>query len=138
MVVLRRIRTIARALISAEEEQLVLDDPAAGGAAELVPLQGVARGCEEVARVQIAVAEIVEEIAVKLVRAGLGDGVDRGAGVDSEARGYGAGLHAELLQRVREGNGMLTFDMASVLSPPSRRYAVPLPCPPATEIRVEL
>src|SRR5215467_10678508 len=53
-------------------------------------------------RVHRVIAQEVEDVSVELVRAGLGDDVDGRAGVGSVARGQGAGLDAELLDRVRE------------------------------------
>ena len=99
---LRRILAVSRALKSAEEEQLVFDDLAAGGPAVLVSLQRVVRRREEIARVQIAVADVFEQIAMECIRSGLGDHVDGRARMRAEARRHRAGLDAEFLQRVRE------------------------------------
>jgi hypothetical protein len=63
---------------------------------------------------------------VELVRPGFGDYVHGRAGVRPESRRDGVGLNAEFLQSIGEWKGILTFDMASVASPPlaftSRRY----------------
>src|ERR1700722_12701302 len=94
---LGRILAIFRALKSAEKEQLVPNDSAADGRAVLVTLQCVGPGRrKEVARVEVAVSDVFEQISVEIVRPGLGDHVDGGAGMRSEARGHGAGLDAEL------------------------------------------
>jgi len=53
------------ALITDKEEQLVLQDGAAYGAAELIALQRVARSGEEVTRVEVAIAEELKGIAMK-------------------------------------------------------------------------
>jgi hypothetical protein len=84
-------------LIAAEEEQLILADRSAGGSSELIALQGIARGGEEIAGVQVPIAQEFKQIAVKLIGAGLSYGVDRGGGVVSILRRNGAGLYLELL-----------------------------------------
>ena len=100
---LRRVLAVARALISAEEEQLVLDDRCRRPCRRYWLRFSVSCPVrEEVARVQIAVADVFEQIAVECVRSGLGDHVDGRAGMRAEARRYRAGLDAEFLQRVRE------------------------------------
>ena len=81
-----RVGTVTGTLVAAKEEQFVLDDSAAEGAAELVALQRVVRGREEVAGVDIAIAQVIEEIAVKTVRTRLGNHVYGRAWVGAEAR----------------------------------------------------
>ena len=96
---------------SPEEERLVLDDRAADGAAELVlaevPARDAARVIEEGIRVQIAVAEKLPDVAMKLIRAALDGGVDHGAGGGSELRRISARLDAKLLQARRAAAGRL-------------------------------
>ncbi len=60
-------------LIAEEEEQLVLDYGSADGAAELVALERVAGRREEIARVQIAVAQELERVAMEGIGAGSGN-----------------------------------------------------------------
>ena len=57
---------------------------------------------EEWPRIQGAIPQIFEQVSVQSIRSGLGDDVDRRAGVRAEARRQSAGLDIELLQRVRE------------------------------------
>ena len=75
---------------------------AAERAAELVALQAVARRREEVARVEVIVADELEDVAAERVGARLGDQVHRRRGVVAVARRQRAGLDLELLQRVGE------------------------------------
>ena len=89
-------------MIAGEEKQFIFYDRSAYDSAELVALQSVALEGEEVARVQSAVAEELEQIAMKLVGAGLRDGVHRGAGVKAVLRLQHTGFHLELLQSIRE------------------------------------
>ncbi len=98
---------LACALIAAEEEELVGDDLAAEGSAELIALDGVLGGGEEVGGVDDVVADEVEDGAVPLVGAGVGDGVDERARVDTVACGQRVGFDGELVQRVGEGIGQV-------------------------------
>ena len=93
-----------------------MQDWAADGSAELVAFQGIAnlnqrRGgrrlgvAEVVGCIQVSVADVLEEIAVPLVGSGLGDYVDDAAGVLAVLCAVVAGLDAELLERVRHGEG---------------------------------
>ena len=92
------------ALITAEEEQFVLDDAATGHAAELAALQGVAQRGRVLARVEIAIAQELEEIAVESVGSRLGYDIDHTARVQPVLGRQSVGLHAEFLHRVRERN----------------------------------
>ena len=56
-------------LVAAEEEQLVLEHRAAERPAELVALEAVARRREEVARVEVVVADELEGVAAERVGA---------------------------------------------------------------------
>jgi hypothetical protein len=67
---------IALAFVIEEEEILVLAQGSTERSAILIAVQGLGSDCEEIARVEGAVAEEVVEIAVEGVGAGLGD--DRG------------------------------------------------------------
>ncbi len=78
---------LAKALVAEKEEGLVLEEGAAECAAEVVTIELVlARGfaIEEVAGVEVVVAEVVEGLAVDLVGAGAGGDVDDGAGGAAE------------------------------------------------------
>ena len=97
-----RIGLDIRALIPAEEENPVLGDRAADGAAELVAPQRVLRQREGVLGIEAAVADELEEAAVDIVGARLGDDVDDGGGVVAVARGERARLDLEFLEGIRE------------------------------------
>src|SRR5207244_270278 len=100
---IRRSGSLDRVLIAAEKEQLVFLDRTADNSAELVALQRVAGSREEVAGVKDSVSQKFEQVAVKLIRAGLGDGIDCRRSVNTILRREGAGFHLEFLQRIREG-----------------------------------
>ena len=67
---------------------------------------------EEVVRLEIGVAEELEQRPVDVVGAGFRDDVDVGAGVAAIARVVGRGLNLELLQGVRIGNADAGVDAA--------------------------
>src|SRR5207302_5485298 len=99
---------LPQSLVAPEVEQRVLDDRAAGRAAELVARErrihlragrGVDR-IEEVRLVELAVAEELEHGAVEAVRARLRHGADHAAGGAAELGGVVVRLDAELLHRV--------------------------------------
>ena len=69
----------SRPLIVAEEENLVSANRAAEGAAELILVEGSARGREIIARVEIRVAQEFKTVAVKCIGAGFRDDVDLAA-----------------------------------------------------------
>ena len=112
---LRRGRPGARTLIARKYEQPVFPDGPPARSAELVTAQGILRRCEKIARVEVAVPDELEEVAADLIGAGLGDDVDHRAGVQSVTRGYPVRLHAELLQRVRKGEGQIDVGMRIVV-----------------------
>ena len=99
------------AVTSKEEEQLVLDNGSADGAAELLAFvlwledvgdegtRGILRGDggEWVLRSPLRVAVAIVQVPVKLVRAALGNGVDHAAHRSSVFSGVVAGVHLELL-----------------------------------------
>ena len=103
----------AEAVVGEEVEELVLDDGAADRAAKLVLLMdglgeqercgAVVQGLELVVgveRVERGVTQRVEEIAVDVVGAALGDGVDLAAGGLTELDGVVGGFGLELLDGV--------------------------------------
>ena len=75
-----RVCSLERRLDASEEEQLVPDDRTADHAAKLIAFQRILFGSKRVARVEHPVAHELEETAVKLVRAGLRDGIDGARG----------------------------------------------------------
>src|SRR5439155_12057908 len=64
----RGIASLDAALVTAEDEQLVLDDRRAERAAKLIAIEAVALRREEVARDEVIVAQELEGVAVHLVR----------------------------------------------------------------------
>ena len=107
--------------IAAEVEQLVLDDRAADGRAELVALEiGQLAGVEEVAGVQGRIAMELEYRPANPVGARLGHGAHDAAGRAAELGAVAVRLHAELLHRVdaeqhaREARRRLVGDVGDV------------------------
>src|SRR5690348_3978390 len=96
-----------RALVSTEEKEAVLLDRAAGAASELIALEEVMCWREEVAGIQVAVAQKLEGAAVQLVGAGFGDHVDNRAGAAAVLGAVAVGLNAELLHRIRIWEGIV-------------------------------
>ena len=101
----RRVASLDLALVTAEEEQPVFQQRSAERAAELVALQRVALGREEVPGVEPVVPHELEHVAVEAIRSRLRDDVDGGGGVVPVARRQRAGLDLELLDRVGERRG---------------------------------
>src|SRR6266446_5803336 len=90
-------------LIGGEKKCLVFLNGPAKSAAKLVLLESRLRRrskCERM-RVQMVVAEKLVETAVQIVRAGLGDHIDHGAGVATVFCVEGVGDNLELLDAVR-------------------------------------
>src|SRR5207244_4895510 len=104
---LRRRRSDHRDLLSAEEEELVLDERSPDRAAKLIPFQIVARRCKRVARVENAIAKEFENVTMNTVRSGLGYAVDRGGRVMAVLRGQCAGLDLELLKCIGKRQGQI-------------------------------
>src|SRR6185369_3112411 len=98
---------LPRALVAAEEEELVGDDLSTQGSAELVALDGVLCRGEEVCGVDDIVADEVEDGSVPLVGSGVGDDVDKRAGVNAATRRQRVRFDGELVQRVGEGIGQV-------------------------------
>ena len=70
-----RIRACFPLLAARKEKQLVLKNRPANGPSPLVLLQSIARGGEKAPGIEISVANKIEQIAMKAVCAGLGDGI---------------------------------------------------------------
>src|SRR5262249_35862861 len=106
----RGILMVDRALISAEEEQLVAQNWTAGSPTELVPFERavylltrlgidprkICRGVQQI------VANEFKQAAMKVIRTGLRDRIRLCAGVLALRRRQRAGFYLELLQRVRK------------------------------------
>ena len=94
-----------------KKNSLSLHDRPAERAAELVALQpvvtaqaAVLRALEVANRVELVIADEIEDAAMELVRAGLGDGVHRRARGHAEARVANAGLGSNSCSA--SGNGI--------------------------------
>src|SRR5207253_7197222 len=85
--------------------------------AVLVTLQRVARRGEEVASVEVTVADEFEGVAMESVAAGLGDSVDRRRRVLPVLRWQRVGLELEFLQSVRERNGQVQIVLRIIDGP---------------------
>ncbi len=98
-----------RALVAGKKERLVVEDGSADGAAILVALNRIRRSwCgEEVLCVEDRIAHKLKRVSVETVRTGLRDDVDDAAGILPVFRAVVAGLHAELLKRVGEREGLV-------------------------------
>ena len=96
----RRFAAVAESLVGAENEQLVLDDRAAGGDAELILLQSGNSRLEEVAGVEAVVAQKLPRRSVELVGAGFGHHGDLRAGVAPVLGREVVRQHAHFLHRV--------------------------------------
>ena len=87
-----------------EKERLVLMDRSAESGAVLVAVQRVLGATEfvgkEIRRIEVRVAQVLEDRAVELVGAALGYDAHLGAVAAAELGGGHAGLHGELLHRV--------------------------------------
>jgi hypothetical protein len=94
---------------------VVLLDGAADRAAELVALERVLGGREEVAGVQIAVAQKLEQISVNLVGSGFAHHVDHAAHGIPVLRAHIGALHAEFLDRVGVGKGQISINVGVVV-----------------------
>src|SRR5438067_1439521 len=100
---------LARALVAAEEKQLVRLDRSAQRTSELILFQylfgGVGRKTvaieEEVVGIERFIAEELERASVELIGARLRDQIHIGAGVPPITRIVGGCLNLELLNRVR-------------------------------------
>src|SRR5437588_4571766 len=98
------ITPLPRALKSAKEKEPVLDDPAAGDAAELVALQRVALWRGRLPGIELVVAEKIKKVAMETIAARFGNDVHNATRMQSVLRRQRAGLDAEFLNRVRERN----------------------------------
>src|SRR5262249_53703473 len=88
-------------LIATKEKQLVFDHWPSERATELVSLDQVVAGGEEISGVQRAISEEVEGAAVELIRARFRDHIHDGASGVAVLGAESVGLHAEFFERVR-------------------------------------
>ena len=94
-----------QALRTSAEKEMVREKDAER-AAELVARElGLAGGIEEVAGIQVVVAEVLEERTVGRVGSGLGQGIDLPTGVASELGRVGVHLDAELANGFQAEDG---------------------------------
>ena len=114
----RRIRAAAFAFVGGENERPVVLDGGAEGAAEIAVLEGAllgtGKGFEEIAGVQLVVAQVLVGGAVNLVGAGLEHGIYNGAGVTS-VLGRSLRLNAELGERIHRQDRSLCVDRAALV-----------------------
>ena len=91
----------AKAFVIHEEKCLVVNDWAAECRPELILVIGLtAEQVESVGRVEGIIAKELVCVAVKLVGAGLDDGVENGAVATAKFRAVRVGLNFELLDRI--------------------------------------
>src|SRR6185437_5660473 len=81
------------------------NDRAADGAAELMPVEIIGASGKVGAGVEVAVAQELERVAMKLRGASPGNDVNDGPGALAELGIVVAGLDTELLHRVGHGEG---------------------------------
>src|ERR1700733_10476506 len=89
------------------EEQLVPENRTANFSAELVGMIGRVQVGEVILGIEVGVADILEELAMELVGAGLGRQVDHGATEGAVLGGRVVGFHLHLSnvgKRDRDGN----------------------------------
>ena len=117
----RHVEVVGR-LDPEEEEQLVPHHGPADRPAELMPLQpvvapqsAVLRALEVANRVEPMIARELEDVAVELVGARLGDGIHRRAARQARSRVTHARFGPELLQRVRKRNRVAGVDLRIVV-----------------------
>ena len=91
----------AKRLGIAKVEDLVLPDGQTQRGSELVLMVGGNRGCEPVPRIKIGIADILPQIAMDLVGAGLDADVDDGSGGVAELGAVVGSVNLELSQSVR-------------------------------------
>ena len=95
---------LAEALPGPENERLVLADGSAESGAVLVAVQRVLGALEligkEIGRIEVGVAQVLEDGAVELVSAALGHDTHLGAMAAAELGGGHTGLYGELLHRI--------------------------------------
>ena len=90
--------------VAAEDECLVMDDRPAKRSAELIAVQRRLSKRVPCVRVEVAVAEKLEERTMELIGARAGNHVDNSVSEAAELRAEVAGFNAELVQRVRIGH----------------------------------
>ena len=116
----------ARRLVARKNKQLVLFDGSSDQASELVAPQRILRGGEEIARVEVSVADEFEQAAMELVGSRLGHDIDDRAGMQPVARGNAVGLHAEFLQGVGEGKRQVHIGMRIVVIAAVEQIVIPV------------
>ena len=97
-----RVGPLDGGLFADEEEDLVLHDGTADGAAELVLLEAVAGKRGGGPAVEVVVADVFKDVAMEGVGAGTGGDGHRGRRVLAGLGTHGAGFHLEFLEGVRE------------------------------------
>src|SRR5262249_14626595 len=85
-------------------EELILDDPATRGAAELVSFQRIARSRRFLPGVEVAVAQKLEQISVERVSARFGHNIDDSPWMEAVLSRKSIRLDIELLNKIRHRN----------------------------------
>ena len=104
-----------RALVRSEEKQLVLDDGTSHRTAELVAVEGVVPGSEEIPRIQRTVPQKFEDVAVNVVGAGARHDIHHAAGRVAKLRRKVVRVERELLNRVRVGERQIHVQVRVVV-----------------------
>ena len=94
----------------------------------MIAFQRAVRRREIIARVEQIVAHKFKQVAVQIVRAGLGDRADRTPRGPTILRGEAAGLHFEFLQRVREWKRKVQIVKRICMEGPIQVVGHSLPC----------
>src|SRR5581483_287034 len=117
------------ALITDEIKEPVLQNRPAYGPAELIPLQGISRACEIVTRIEVSIAEELEQIAVKRVATRLRNRIDGSRCVQTVLSRKSAAFDFELLQCVRKRHGQIevVHDIVMHAAVQQVSQTVPLP-----------
>jgi hypothetical protein len=108
-------------LKSVKQENLVFANGTADRSPELIAAKSVLRRREEVARIEVAVAHELEQVAVDLVGAGFGNRIHHGVGMQAVARRDTVGLTLNSCNASGKGNGRFTAECVSLWWPPSSR-----------------
>ena len=103
-------------MICSEKEQLVFEYGPAETAAVLVALERVLLRREEVAGIQVPIADEFEGAAMVLVGAGLRDDIDHGAGAEPVLCREVVGLDREFLNGIRVRKGKIRVQVRVVVT----------------------
>ena len=121
----KRCHSIVRGLNAAKEEQLVMHDRSAEGAAELIAVETVVSAAaavfflfEKADRIEFVIAHEIEHVAVEAVRSGLRHGIDRRAGGHAVSRVAHTALSPEFLECVRKWKDIACIQLRIIVVAP--------------------